>query len=83
VLILDGVKIDQRVREGDSIITSGWRRPDLSSLYPAGISIGTITSVNRSDVDPNIQIQVEPSVDFTSLEAVVVLISKNRQVSGP
>ena len=83
VLILDGVKIDQRVREGDSIITSGWRRPDLSSLYPAGISIGTITSVNQSDVDPNKQIQVAPSVDFTSLEAVVVLIPKNRQVGGP
>jgi rod shape-determining protein MreC len=83
VLILDDVKVDQKVRAGDSIITSGWRRPDLSSLYPAQISIGLVTSVNQSDVDPNKQIQVEPSVDFSSLEAVVVLIPKNRQAGGP
>ncbi len=83
VLVLDGVKLDKQVREGDSIITSGWRRPDLSSLYPSGISIGLITSVSRSDVEPNQVIQVEPSVDFSSLEAVIVLISKNRQVSSP
>jgi rod shape-determining protein MreC len=83
VLILDGVKIDKKVREGDSIITLGWRRPDLSSLYPAGISIGRITSTYQTDVNPNKQIQVEPSVDFSSLEAVIVLIPKNRQVGGP
>jgi len=82
VLILDGVKTDQKVREGDSIITSGWRRPDLSSLYPARISIGQITSFSQTDVDPNKQIQVEPSVDFASLEAIIVLIPKNRQ-AGP
>ena len=83
VLILDGVKIDKRVREGDSIITSGWRRPDLSSLYPARISIGRITSFSQTDVDPNKQIQIEPSVDLSSLEAVIVLIPKNRQAGGP
>ncbi|MGC9974811.1 MAG: rod shape-determining protein MreC [Gaiellaceae bacterium] len=82
VLMLDDVKVDQNVKDGDSIITSGWRRPDLSSLYPAGISIGQVTSVGQTDVDPNKQIQVEPSVDFSSLEAVIVLIEKNRQVSG-
>jgi cell shape-determining protein MreC len=83
VLILDGVKVDQKVRVGDSIITSGWRRPDLSSLYPARISIGQISSFSRTDVDPTIQIQVQPTVDFSSLEAVVVLIPKNRQAGGP
>ena len=83
VLILDGVKKDKEVNKGDSIITSGWVRPDLSSLYPQKISIGRITSFSRTDVNPIYQIQVEPSVDFTSLEAVIVLISKNRQVGGP
>ncbi|MHB8059302.1 MAG: rod shape-determining protein MreC [Gaiellaceae bacterium] len=83
VLILDGVKIEKVVNKGDSIITSGWRRPDLSSLYPNGISIGRITSYSQTDVDPNKRIQVEPSVDFSSLEAVIVLISRNRQAGGP
>jgi len=82
VLILDGVKVDKKVREGDSVITSGWVRPDLSSLYPREISIGRITSVGQSDVNPTKQIQVEPTVDFTALDAVIVLISKNRQAGS-
>ncbi len=82
VLMLDGVTKKQDVKKGDSIITSGWRRADLSSLYPNGISIGQITSFSQTDVNPNKQIQVEPSVDFSSLEAVIVLIQKNRQVGG-
>ena len=82
VLMLDGVKVDQKVKEGDSIITSGWRRADLSSLYPEGISIGHITFYGQTDVNPNKKIQVEPSVDFSSLDAVIVLIEKNRQVGG-
>jgi rod shape-determining protein MreC len=83
VLMLDGVKVEQQVKEGDSIVTSGWRRPDLSSLYPGGISIGRITSYSRTDVNPDVQIQVEPSVDFSSLDAVIVLIPKTRQAGGP
>ncbi len=82
VLTLDNVKVDQDVNVGDSIITSGWRRADLSSLYPRGISIGRVTSTYQNDVDPDKQIQVEPSVDFSSLDAVIVLIQKNRQVGG-
>jgi rod shape-determining protein MreC len=81
-LMLDGVKVDQEVKEGDSIITSGWRRADLSSLYPAGVSIGHITFYDQTDVSPDKQIQVEPSVDFSSLDTVIVLIQKNRQVAG-
>jgi rod shape-determining protein MreC len=82
VLMLDGVKVEEQVRNGDSIVTSGWRRPDLSSLYPGGISIGRITSYSQNDVNPDKQIQVEPSVDFSSLDAVIVLIPKIRQAGG-
>ena len=82
VLMLDEVKIDQVVKEGDSIVTSGWRRQDLNSLYPSGIPIGRITSYSRSDVNPDIQIQVEPSADFSSLDVVIVLVPKTRGVNG-
>jgi rod shape-determining protein MreC len=83
VLILDEIPVSQVVSVGDSIVTSGWRRPDLSSLYPAGIPIGRITSLNQTDVDPYKQIQVEPSVDLSSLYAVIVLTPKARQANGP
>jgi rod shape-determining protein MreC len=82
VLILDGVNVDKEVSEGDSVITSGWRRPDLSSLYPGRISIGRVKSVGQTDVNPIWEIQVEPSVDFSSLDAVIVLIAKNRRVGS-
>lgn len=83
VLMLDGVKVEQVVKEGDSIVTSGWRRQDLNSLYPSGIPIGRITSYSQNDVNPDKQIQVEPSADFSSLYAVIVLIPKTRGVNGP
>jgi rod shape-determining protein MreC len=83
VLMLDGVTVGQTVKEGDPIVTSGWRRQDLNSLYPRGISIGRITSYNQSDVNPDKQIQVEPSVDFSSLDAVIVLLPKTRGVNNP
>ena len=83
VLMLDEVKVDQAVKVGDSVVTSGWRQPDLSSLYPKGIPIGHITSYSQTDVNPDKQIQVEPSVDFSSLDVVIVLIPKTRGVNGP
>ena len=83
VLMLDGVKVEQVVKEGDSIVTSHWHRQDLNSLYPSGISIGRITSYSQSDVNPDKQIQVEPSADFSSLDAVIVLIPKTRGVNSP
>lgn len=83
VLMLDGVKVEQVVKEGDSIVTSGWRRQDLNSLYPSGVPIGRITSYSQSDVNPDKQIQVEPSADFSSLDAVIVLVPKTRGVNGP
>ena len=82
-LILDGVTKDKAVNEGDSVVTSGWRRGDLASVYPAGISIGVVTSSNQSDVDVYKQIQIDTSVDFSSLKAVIVLVPKKRPTGGP
>ena len=81
-LILDGVTKDKEVNMDDSVVTSGWRRPDLASVYPAGISIGQVTSMNQSDIEIYKQIQIRPSVDFSSLEAVIVLIPKGRPGGG-
>jgi rod shape-determining protein MreC len=81
-LILDGIGKDKQVGEHDSIVTSGWRRWDLASIYPAGIAIGMVTSVNQTDIDPNKSIQVEPSVDFGSLKTVIVLIPERRSAGS-
>jgi cell shape-determining protein MreC len=65
------------VREGDTIITAGTLGSStLRSLFPRGIQIGTVTSQSDSDVNAFKNIQVDPLVDFTSLQSVIVLVPK-------
>ena len=75
-LTLERVTKDQVVHRGDVLVTSGFRSGDLSSLYPRGIPIGAVTSVGQSDTDLYKQIQVDSFVDFSQLEAVIVLVKK-------
>ena len=63
---------------GDEIVTAGWRAGALSSLYPKGIPIGKVTSVGQTDTDLFQQVQVDPYVDFGSLDAVLVLVPTER-----
>jgi rod shape-determining protein MreC len=72
-LVLNRVPKDEVVNEDDVVITSGWQVGGLTSLYPRGIPIGTVTGVSRRDVDLYTRVQVTPFVDFDSLEHVVVL----------
>jgi rod shape-determining protein MreC len=80
-LVLDMVDKRFEVAVGDTVVTSGSRRGEESSLYPRGIPIGEVTSVGRSDIDVYMQIQVRPYVDFGSLDAVTVLASTERDGS--
>ncbi len=76
-LVLDRVAKAKFVNTGDVIVTSGSPgRGKLPSLYPRGIQIGVVSSTGDSDIDPFKQIQVEPSVDFTALQSVLVLVPK-------
>lgn len=82
-LILDRVKKDQVVSIGDHIVTAGTQLGGLPSLYPRGIPIGIVTSVGQTDTDLYKQIQVRPWVDFSSLDAVLVLISQKKPPKLP
>jgi rod shape-determining protein MreC len=73
-LVLDRVRKEDRVRVGDEIVTAGWKAGALSSLYPKGIPIGRVTSVGQADTDLFQQVQVEPYVDFGSVDGVLVLV---------
>jgi rod shape-determining protein MreC len=77
-LIYDLVPKDKVVRRGDLIITAGRRSGELRSLYPRGIAVGTVTSVNQSDIDIHQTIQIAPLADFSSLSSAWVLIPKDR-----
>ena len=75
-LTVDRVTKDQVVNRGDVLVTAGWRSGDLSSLYPRGIPLCLVTQVGQSDTDLYKQIQCEPFVHFSTLEAVIVLVRK-------
>jgi rod shape-determining protein MreC len=78
-LTVDRVTKDQVVKRGDVLVTAGWRSGDLSSLYPRGIQVCQVTQVGQSDTDLYKQIQCQPFVDFSTLEAVLVLAPKATQ----
>lgn len=75
-LVLDRVAKDLVIQEGDVIVTSGWKSGDLESLYPAGIPVGSVTSVGLQDIDLYQRIQVTPFVNFDALSEVVVLVPR-------
>ena len=82
-LILDLVPKEAAVSEGDEIVTAGSRSKQFPSLFPRGIAIGTVTSVGRTDTSTFTHVQVQPFVDFDSLDSVIVLVSKRRQPVVP
>jgi rod shape-determining protein MreC len=82
-LVLDRVTKDLIVQPGDVIVTAGRRSARFPSLYPRNVPIGRVTSVGQTDTDLFKQIQVEPFVDFGSLDSVAVLVSRKPQPKLP
>lgn len=82
-LVLDKVTKDKKVERGDIIVTAGTRSEQYPSLFPAGIPIGVVTSVGQSDSSLWKQIQIDPFVDFSSLDAVTALITGKRIPKAP
>ena len=81
-LVLDRVTKEKRVVAGDLVITAGSPgNGKLPSLYPRNIPIGSVSSVGQNDIDIFKEIQVQPFVDLSSLESVLVLIPKAVQTT--
>ncbi|HYY65022.1 MAG TPA: rod shape-determining protein MreC [Gaiellaceae bacterium] len=74
----DHVSKDQRVNQGDQLVTAGWKSGNLSSIYPKNIPIGVVEKVGQNDVDLYKHVQLKPFADFKTLSSVLVLIPKNR-----
>jgi rod shape-determining protein MreC len=78
VLIFDRVPKAPNVQVGDIAVTAGsLGHGALPSMFPRGLRIGTVSSVSNSDVNTFKSIQVQPFVDFSSLQSVIVLVPKH------
>ncbi len=58
------------VQEGDQVISSG-----LASFFPKGIQVGTVHKVIKKPYGISQYVEIKPSVDFSKLEEVFVVIS--------
>lgn len=77
-LLFKLVRKEESVEEGDAIVTRGSGEGQFASLYPRGIQIGEVTFVNQTDTEPYKLIQVDPYVDFDSVDHVAVLVPRGR-----
>ena len=81
--MLDNVGKDKpQVGSGDMIMTAGSAPGPLQSVFPRNIPIGYVSSVSQTDTDIFQNIQVQPFVDLSSLESVLVLVPKKRTVAA-
>ena len=66
-LHLDFVPLRTDVRVGDEVVTAG-----IDGVYPRGVPIGRITSVDAGD-ELFLRIELTPAVDFGRLDRAYVL----------
>lgn len=57
------------VTTGDVVVTSG-----LSSVFPADVVVGNITSIDGRPYETTLEIGVAPAIDFGRLEEVLVVV---------
>ncbi len=69
-LRLTMVDLDEEIRQGDLVITSG-----LGGNFPADIVVGQVTSVRQFEFELFQEAEVRSLIDFASLEVVLVVTS--------
>ena len=70
VLRLTMVDLDEEIRQGDLVITSG-----LGGNFPADIVVGQVTSVRQFEFELFQEAEVRSLIDFGALEVVLVITS--------
>jgi len=68
-LELQDIEQPGQVKVGDLVVSAGWQSTHDASFFPAGLPIGTVTSVDASAATAT----VAPAADLGSLENVQVL----------
>jgi rod shape-determining protein MreC len=59
---------------GQLVVTAGFKSGGLTSLYPRGIPIGTVSNASANALYNSQQVQVSPAADLRHLEVVQILI---------
>jgi rod shape-determining protein MreC len=75
--VLKYISKTQDVEEGDVIVSSG-----ISGVFPKGLMIGEVNHIDKQEAGLFLKINVAPSIDFSKLEEVLVLIPDNDEDKG-
>ena len=75
-LLLDFVQRNRRIREGDTVVTSGFRAGRVASLFPRGIPIGKVTRVDPGERELYQRVHMEPFADLRRMDFVQVLTAR-------
>jgi rod shape-determining protein MreC len=75
-LILDFIPKNSDVRRGQVVVTSGFKSGELESLFPRGIPIGRVGSVNQDQLEIYQRVRVKPYADLRSMDFVQVITDK-------
>ena len=57
----------------DVVLTSG-----LGNIYPKGLQIGVVTKIKRESYETMQYVEIDPAVNFSRLEEVIVLVSEKK-----
>jgi len=68
-LALDFALVQDEIQVGDGVVSSG-----LGGVFPKGLVVGYVRSVQREQFGLFQTVEVEPAVDFDHLEEVLVLL---------
>jgi rod shape-determining protein MreC len=67
------------VKQGATVVTSGFSSGKLTSIFPRGIPIGRVTKVSSDELELYRQVQIKPFADFRSIDYVQVLTTREKQ----
>jgi rod shape-determining protein MreC len=89
-LLLQDLPSNAAIQSGDQVVTAGFTDPSnpiLTSRYPAGLPIGTVSNANQNQLLNNQQVTVSPQANLRHLSTVQVLTHPHNnhvraQVSG-
>jgi rod shape-determining protein MreC len=62
------------IQNNDILISSG-----LGGIWPKGIPVGFVSKVNRKPFGITQEVEVRPSVDFTKLEEVIIILQNETE----
>jgi rod shape-determining protein MreC len=75
--VLKYISKTQDAEEGDVIVSSG-----IGGVFPKGLMVGQVSHIDKKEAGLFLKINVAPSVDFSKLEEVMVLIPDNNKGGG-